>query len=195
MACSYFGFVQQGIDQLRPNLTPQMQKQFMQSPNQFQLVMPQQQQQQLLAQAQAQAHGNLASSPNYGEMDPRKLKGLVRNSLNGKEGQPSGADGSTGSPIQSSSPKVRAQEHSDYVMKVKFFIYLGTIYFWSVHFSQDCAFDSCICSSMNGQVYVCWCEINNIISNRPVSDDFILQFCVWSVNCKYCIMQIVGTGP
>ncbi|XP_077250796.1 transcriptional corepressor LEUNIG_HOMOLOG-like [Tasmannia lanceolata] len=107
-----------GIDHLRPNLGPQLQKPFLQTPSQFQLLTPQQQQQ-LLAQAQAQ--GNLGNSPNYGDMDPRRFRGLPRGSLNVKDGQPTGNDGSLGSPIQSSSPKVRisSQDQAEYLMKVK----------------------------------------------------------------------------
>lgn len=93
-----------GIDQLRPTLGAQVQKPFLQSANQFHLL-PQQQQQQLLAQVQAQ--GNLGSSPIYGDMDPRRSRGLSRGSLNSKEGQPIGNDGSIGSPMQASSPKIK----------------------------------------------------------------------------------------
>ncbi|KAG9446894.1 hypothetical protein H6P81_013022 [Aristolochia fimbriata] len=103
-----------GIDQLRPNLGPSVQKPFLQTPNQFQLLTPQQQQQ-ILAQAHAQ--GNLGNSPNYSDAD-RRFRGLPRSGLNGKEGQPSGNEGSIGSPIQSSSPKVR-QDQSEYLMKLK----------------------------------------------------------------------------
>lgn len=77
-----------------------------------------QQQQQLLAQAQAQ--GNLGRSPNYGDVDPRRFRALPRGPTNGKEGQPTGTDGSIGSPMQSSSPKVRP-EQAEYLMKVSFF--------------------------------------------------------------------------
>ncbi|KAF8392028.1 hypothetical protein HHK36_022368 [Tetracentron sinense] len=79
-----------GIDQLRPSLGAQVQKPFLQTPNQFQLLTTQQQQ--LLAQAQAQ--GSLGSSPNYGDMDPRRIRGLPRASLNAKDGLSSGNDGS-----------------------------------------------------------------------------------------------------
>ncbi|XP_068664671.1 transcriptional corepressor LEUNIG_HOMOLOG-like isoform X4 [Aristolochia californica] len=103
-----------GIDQLRPNLGPSVQKPFLQTPNQFQLLTPQQQQQ-ILAQAHAQ--GNLGNSPNYGDID-RRFRGLPRSGLNGKEGRPTGNDGSIGSPIQSSSPKMR-QDQAEYLMKLK----------------------------------------------------------------------------
>ncbi|PIA40164.1 hypothetical protein AQUCO_02500100v1 [Aquilegia coerulea] len=93
-----------GIDQLRPNLGAQVQKPFLQNPSQFQLLSPQQQQQFL---AQAQAQGNLGSSPNYADMDPRRFKVLPRGNLNTKDGQPTGNDGSIGSPMQSSSPKMK----------------------------------------------------------------------------------------
>lgn len=66
--------------------------------------MPQQQQQQLLAQVQAQ--GNIGNSPVYGDMDPQRLRGLARGSLNVKDGQPIANDGSIGSPMQSTSSKV-----------------------------------------------------------------------------------------
>ncbi|XP_058101507.1 transcriptional corepressor LEUNIG_HOMOLOG-like isoform X2 [Magnolia sinica] len=107
-----------GIDQLRQNLGPQVQKPFLQSSNQFQILTPQQQQQ-LLAQAQAQ--GSLGSSPNYGDLDPRRFRLLPRGSLNGKDGQPTGNDGSVGSPIQSSSPKVRLgpQDQAEFLVKMK----------------------------------------------------------------------------
>ncbi|XP_043705211.1 transcriptional corepressor LEUNIG_HOMOLOG-like isoform X3 [Telopea speciosissima] len=93
-----------GIDQIRPNLGAQVQKPFTQNPNQFQLLTPQQQQQYL---AQAQAQGNLGSAPNYGDMDPRRFRVLPRGNLNSKDGQPTGNDGSIGSPMQSSSPKIK----------------------------------------------------------------------------------------
>ncbi|KAI9195266.1 hypothetical protein LWI28_013381 [Acer negundo] len=89
-----------GIDQIRPSLGSQVQKPFLQSGNQFQLLP---QQQQLLAQAQAQS--NLGSSV-YGDMDPRRFGGLPRGSLNAKDGQPIANEGSIGSPMQSSSSKM-----------------------------------------------------------------------------------------
>jgi len=76
-----------------------------------------QQQQQFLAQAQAQ--GNLGASPNYGDTDPRRFRGLPRGNLNGKDGQLTGTDGSICSPMQSSSPKVRPDQ-AEYLMKVSF---------------------------------------------------------------------------
>lgn len=95
-----FYWIIQGIEQIRGS---QVQKPFLQGGNQFQLL-PQQQQQQLLAQAQAQ--GNLGNSV-YADMDPRRFGGLPRGNLNAKDGQPIGNDGSIGSPMQSSSSKVR----------------------------------------------------------------------------------------
>ncbi|CAL0303083.1 unnamed protein product [Lupinus luteus] len=92
-----------GIDQIHPGFGAQVQKPLLQSPNQFQ-VLPQQQQQQLLAQVQAQ--GNIGSSPMYGDMDPQRLRGLARGSLNVKDGQPIANDGSIGSPMQSTSSKI-----------------------------------------------------------------------------------------
>lgn len=105
------------MDQLRPNLGAQVQKPFLQNPNQFQLLTPQQQQQ-ILAQAHAQ--GNLGSSPNYGDMDPRRFRVLPRGNLNTKDVQPTGNEGSIGSPMQASSPKVRgfSQDQAEYIMKV-----------------------------------------------------------------------------
>lgn len=108
----------QGFDQLRPNIGAQMQKPFISTQSQFQL-MSQQQQQQLLAQAQAQ--GNLGNSPNYGDLDPRRFRALPWGGLNAKDGQPAGTDGSIGSPVHSSSPKVR-QDQAEYLMKVSFFM-------------------------------------------------------------------------
>ncbi|KAI3865275.1 hypothetical protein MKX03_012865 [Papaver bracteatum] len=77
---------------------------FIQAPNQFQLLTPHQQQQ-LLAQAQAQ--GNLGSSQNYGDMDSRRYRVLPRGNMNSKDSQPTGNDGSIGSPMQASSPKMK----------------------------------------------------------------------------------------
>lgn len=93
----------QGIEQLRPSLGVQVQKPNIPTQNQFILAS---QQQQVLAHAQAQS--NLGNSPNYGDMDPRRLCGIPRGSLNTKDGQSARNDGSICSPVQSSSPKVRA---------------------------------------------------------------------------------------
>ncbi|XP_072969042.1 transcriptional corepressor LEUNIG_HOMOLOG-like isoform X1 [Typha angustifolia] len=98
-----------GIDQLRPNLGSQIQRPFLSTQSQIQLMSPQQQQQ-LLTQAQAQ--GNLVNSPNFADMDPRRFRALPRGSLNGKDGQAAVTDGSIGSPIQSSSPKVSQMQQS-----------------------------------------------------------------------------------
>ncbi|XP_037453889.1 transcriptional corepressor LEUNIG_HOMOLOG-like [Triticum dicoccoides] len=103
-----------GIDQLRPNIGAQMQKPFFSTQSQFQLMSPQQQQQ-LLAQAQVQ--GNLNNSTNYGDMDPRRFTTLTRGGMNGKDGQPAGTDGCISSPMQSSSPKIRADQ--EYLMKMQ----------------------------------------------------------------------------
>ncbi|KAI4344972.1 hypothetical protein L6164_012143 [Bauhinia variegata] len=92
-----------GIDQVRPGLGPQVQKPLLQGANQFQLL-PHQHQQQLLAQVQAQ--GNIGNSSMYGDMDPQRLRGLARGSLNVKDGQPIANDGSIGSPMQSTSSKI-----------------------------------------------------------------------------------------
>ncbi|QCE05471.1 Ca2+/calmodulin-dependent protein kinase [Vigna unguiculata] len=90
-----------GIDQIRPGFGAPVQKPLLQSANQFQLLP--QQQQQLLAQVQAQ--GNIGNSPVYGDMDPQRLRGLTRGSLNAKDGQSIANDGSIGSPMQSTSSK------------------------------------------------------------------------------------------
>lgn len=96
-------FPKQGLEQIRPGLGAQVQKPFLQSANQFQLLP--QQQQQLLAQVQAQ--GNLGSSPMYHDMDPQRFRGLQRSNLNTKDGQLIANDGSIGSPtMQSTSSKV-----------------------------------------------------------------------------------------
>ncbi|XP_047182050.1 transcriptional corepressor LEUNIG_HOMOLOG isoform X4 [Vigna umbellata] len=92
-----------GIDQIRPGFGAPVQKPLLQSANQFQLL-PQPQQQQLLAQVQAQ--GNIGNSPVYGDMDPQRLRGLNRGSLNAKDGQSIANDGSIGSPMQSTSSKI-----------------------------------------------------------------------------------------
>ncbi|XP_042387155.1 transcriptional corepressor LEUNIG_HOMOLOG-like [Zingiber officinale] len=89
-----------GIDQLRQNFGPQVNKPFLPNQSQFQLLSPNQQQ--ILAQAQPQS--NIDSS-NCG-MDPRRLRALPRSVLSGKDGQMNGNDASIGSPSQSSSPKV-----------------------------------------------------------------------------------------
>nr|XP_009385699.1 PREDICTED: transcriptional corepressor LEUNIG_HOMOLOG [Musa acuminata subsp. malaccensis]XP_009385700.1 PREDICTED: transcriptional corepressor LEUNIG_HOMOLOG [Musa acuminata subsp. malaccensis]XP_009385701.1 PREDICTED: transcriptional corepressor LEUNIG_HOMOLOG [Musa acuminata subsp. malaccensis]XP_009385703.1 PREDICTED: transcriptional corepressor LEUNIG_HOMOLOG [Musa acuminata subsp. malaccensis]XP_009385704.1 PREDICTED: transcriptional corepressor LEUNIG_HOMOLOG [Musa acuminata subsp. mal len=104
-----------GLDQLRPNLGPQVQKPFISTPAQFQLMSPQQQQQFL---SQAHAQGNLGGSSTIEDMDPRRFRALPKGSLNGKEGQPTGTDGSIGSPIQSDSPKIR-HDQAEYLMKMK----------------------------------------------------------------------------
>ncbi len=82
-----------GVQVPKPNLTTQ---------NQYLLAS---QQQQVLAQAQAQQ--NSLGNSNYGDMDPRRLSGLPRGSLNAKDGQSNRNDGSISSQMQSGSPKVR----------------------------------------------------------------------------------------
>lgn len=111
----------QGIDQLKPSLGQQVQKTFMQTQNQFQLLTAQQQHQ-LLAQAQVQGSIGSAGSPNYSDVDPRRFRALPRASLNGKDGQPTGNEGSIGSPLQSGSPKIRgpSQDQAELLMKVGF---------------------------------------------------------------------------
>ncbi|CAJ2651291.1 unnamed protein product [Trifolium pratense] len=89
-----------GIDQLRPGLGVQVQKPNLTPQNQYLLAS---QQQQVLAQAQAQ--NNLGNS-NYGDMDPRRLSGLPRGSLNVKDGQSNRNDGTISSQMQSGSPKM-----------------------------------------------------------------------------------------
>ncbi|XP_061349712.1 transcriptional corepressor LEUNIG_HOMOLOG-like isoform X2 [Gastrolobium bilobum] len=91
-----------GIDQMRPGFGAQVQKPLLHGANQFQLLP--QQQQQLLAQVQAQ--GNIGNSAMYGDMDPQRLRGLTRGTLNAKDSQPIANDGSIGSPMQSTSSKI-----------------------------------------------------------------------------------------
>lgn len=76
---------------MRPGLGAQVQKPFLQGATQFQILS--QQQQQLLAQVQTQ--GNVGSTPGYGDM-----RGLPRENLNSKDGQPMINNGSIGSPMQ-----------------------------------------------------------------------------------------------
>ncbi|KAB5564891.1 hypothetical protein DKX38_004945 [Salix brachista] len=92
-----------GIEQTRPSLGAQVQRPLLNAASQFQLL-PQQQQQQLLAHVQAQS--NLSASQMYGDMDPRKFRGLPRGPLNSKDGQHNVKDGSIGSPMQSTSSKM-----------------------------------------------------------------------------------------
>uniref|UniRef100_A0A2C9UE25 LisH domain-containing protein n=1 Tax=Manihot esculenta TaxID=3983 RepID=A0A2C9UE25_MANES len=89
------------IEQIRPSLGAQVQRPLLHSASQFQLLP--QQQQQLLAQVQYQ--GNLANSPIYGDMDPRKFRGFPRGNLQAKDVQPNANDGYIGSPVQSTSSK------------------------------------------------------------------------------------------
>ncbi|KAL1217005.1 Transcriptional corepressor [Cardamine amara subsp. amara] len=93
-----------GIEQIRPGLSPQVQKTFLQNQSQFQQQQHQQQQQQQIM-AQVQAQGNMTNSPMYGDMDPRRFTGLPRGNLNPKDGQQNANDGSIGSPMQSTSSK------------------------------------------------------------------------------------------
>ncbi|CAA6662514.1 unnamed protein product [Spirodela intermedia] len=104
-----------GIDQLRPSIGPQVQKPFLPTQNQFQLLTPQQQQH-ILAHAHIQ--GNLGSTPSYGDMDPQRFRLLPRGSLNGVDGQSAGNDGAMSSTIQSGSPKVRPDQ-AEYLLKMK----------------------------------------------------------------------------
>lgn len=91
-----------GIDQLRPGLGVQVPKPNLTTQNQYLLAS---QQQQVLAQAQAQQ--NSLGNSNYGDMDPRRLSGLPRGSLNAKDGQSNRNDGSISSQMQSGSPKMK----------------------------------------------------------------------------------------
>ncbi|MQL96242.1 hypothetical protein Taro_028910 [Colocasia esculenta] len=70
----------------------------------------------LISTILAQAQGSLGNTPNSGDMDPRRFRVLPHGSVNGKDGQPAGNDGSIGSPMQSSSPKVRPDQ-AKYLMK------------------------------------------------------------------------------
>ena len=101
---NYLFLIFQGIEQIRPGLGAQVQKPFIQNTSQFQLL-PQQQQQQILSQVQGPS--NLSSSTMYSDMDPQRFRGLPRGPLSAKDGQPVANDGSIGSPMQSTSSKVR----------------------------------------------------------------------------------------
>ncbi|TYJ09575.1 hypothetical protein E1A91_A11G150500v1 [Gossypium mustelinum] len=94
-----------GIDQLRQSLGMQMQKPNLQTQNQFLLAS---QQHNVLAQAQIQ--GNLGNSANFGNTDPCRFGQLSRGNLNAKDGQSARNDGSTCSPVHSSSPKEQLQQ-------------------------------------------------------------------------------------
>ncbi|KAJ6821444.1 transcriptional corepressor LEUNIG-like protein isoform X4 [Iris pallida] len=96
------------FDQLRSSLSPQVQKPFTSSANQFQMMASQQQQ---IAQ-DSLAQDSLGNSHGYREMDPRRFSALPRG------GQPSGNDGSLGSPMQSASPIVR-EDPTEYYMKMQ----------------------------------------------------------------------------
>ncbi|XP_024627223.1 transcriptional corepressor LEUNIG_HOMOLOG isoform X2 [Medicago truncatula] len=96
------GWPLNGIGQLRPGLGVQVPKPNLTSQNQYLLAS---QQQQVLAQAQAQQ--NSLGNSNYGDMDPRRLSGLPRGSLNPKDGQSNWNDGSISSQMQSGSPKMK----------------------------------------------------------------------------------------
>ncbi|KAK8326963.1 hypothetical protein V6Z12_A11G152000 [Gossypium hirsutum] len=96
-----------GIDQLRQSLGMQMQKPNLQTQNQFLLAS---QQHNVLAQAQIQ--GNLGNSANFGNTDPCRFGQLSRGNLNAKDGQSARNDGSTCSPVHSSSPKKKMSQMS-----------------------------------------------------------------------------------
>ncbi|XP_078439952.1 LEUNIG-like protein [Wolffia australiana] len=104
-----------GIEQLRPSMGPQVQKPFLPSQNQFQLLTPQQQQQ-LLAQAHIQ--GSLGGNPSFGDMDPQRFRLLQRSNLSGVDGQAAGNEMAVSSTVQSGSPKVRPDQ-SEYLLKMK----------------------------------------------------------------------------
>ncbi|KAF5741260.1 transcriptional corepressor LEUNIG-like [Tripterygium wilfordii] len=91
-----------GIDQIRPNLSAQLQKPNLHTQNQYLLAS---QQQQVMSQAQAQ--NNLGNSTSYGDLDPRRFSQFARGSLNAKDGQSTRNDGSVCSPAQASSPKMK----------------------------------------------------------------------------------------
>lgn len=112
---------------MRPGLGAQVQKPFLQGATQFQLLS--QQQQQLLAQVQAQ--GNVGSSPIYGDM-----RGFPRGNLNAKDGQPITNNGSIGSPMQSTSSKVRC--HSQACQDWSFFLIINAISFYRLSYSLIC---------------------------------------------------------
>ncbi|KAJ0970436.1 hypothetical protein J5N97_023313 [Dioscorea zingiberensis] len=112
------GYPLSDVDQIHSNLGPQMHRPFIPTQNQFQLLSPQQQNQLL---PQAQVPSNLGHSSNYGDVDPQRLRGLLRANLTAKEGQQAMNDGSVtsvGSPIQSNSPNLRL-DPSEYLIKMK----------------------------------------------------------------------------
>ncbi|CAM6079795.1 unnamed protein product [Sphagnum tenellum] len=96
-----------GIDQLRPGLGVSTQKSFLQGPQHFQMLTPQQQQ--LLLQAQAQGSMSSSGSPLLSDLDARRFRVLLggRSGLTGKDGQSNGSGDVSqvvGSPMQSASP-------------------------------------------------------------------------------------------
>ncbi len=83
------------------------QKSFLQGPQQFQMLTPQQQQ--LLLQAQAQGSMSSSGSPLLSDLDARRFRVLLggRSGLTGKDGQSNGSGDVSqvvGSPMQSASP-------------------------------------------------------------------------------------------
>ncbi|KAK8588435.1 hypothetical protein V6N13_087359 [Hibiscus sabdariffa] len=94
-----------GIDQLRPSLGMQMQKPNLQTQNQLLLSS---QQHHVLAQAPIQ--GNIGNSTDFGNTDPSRFCQLSRSNFNAKDGQSARNDGSTCSPVHSSSPKDQLQQ-------------------------------------------------------------------------------------
>ncbi|CAN6486218.1 unnamed protein product [Victoria cruziana] len=99
-----------GLDQLRSSLGQQVQKSFIQTSNQFQILMAQQQHQ-LLTQAQVHENIGPAGSANFSDMDPRRFRMSQRPGLNGKDGQ-SANEGSIGSSVGSLKMNVDPMQHS-----------------------------------------------------------------------------------
>ncbi|KAK9041027.1 hypothetical protein V6N11_016153 [Hibiscus sabdariffa] len=97
-----------GIDQLRPSLGMQMQKPNLQTQNQ--LLLSSQQQPNLQPNLQAQIQGNTGNSTDFGNTDPSRFCQLSRGNFNAKDGQSARNDGSTCSPVHSSSPKDQLQQ-------------------------------------------------------------------------------------
>ncbi|RVW59624.1 Transcriptional corepressor LEUNIG-like [Vitis vinifera] len=137
-----------GIEQLRPSLGVQVQKPNIPTQNQFILAS---QQQQVLAHAQAQS--NLGNSPNYGDMDPRRLCGIPRGSLNTKDGQSARNDGSICSPVQSSSPKFMPRALKALRARTKVAVRYGiTVISWNMALHNEGGPDATLFLSTAGPV-------------------------------------------
>ncbi|CAN6486237.1 unnamed protein product [Victoria cruziana] len=99
-----------GLDQLRSSLGQQVQKSFIPTSDQFQLLTAQQQHQLL---TQGQVHGNIgpAGSANFSDTGPRRFRMTQGPGLNGKDGQ-SENEGSIGSSVGSPKTNMDQMQHS-----------------------------------------------------------------------------------